>query len=200
MANNKTDIELLKKLRERTGLGMLDCKKALEEAKGDIDEAINILRKKGIAIAQKRAEKATTEGVVHSYIHPGEKVGVLVELDCETDFVARTEEFRKFAADIAMHIAAMRPLYVNPEEVDPKIFDREKEIYKEQLANSGKPDKIIDQIVEGKLNKFYKEVCLTKQVFVKNDQKTIEDLLKEMIAKTGENIKIRRFARYEIGA
>lgn len=196
----KIDLDLIQQLRDRTGLGMMDCKKALMEADGDIEKAVELLRKKGAAIAAKRGANATAEGIVHAYIHPGSRVGVLIEVDCETDFVARTEDLKQFAADVAMHIAAAKPFYLAPEDVDPKFLEHEKIIFKEQLAASGKPEKILNQIVEGKVQKLYSEVCLMKQPFVKNDQLTIDDLLKALIAKIGENIKIRRFCRFEIGA
>lgn len=193
------DKKLIQKLREITGLGMMDCKRALEETNGNIEKAVEILRKKGAAVAAKRSDKETAEGIVHAYIHPGSKVGVLVELNCETDFVANTEDMKKFAQDLALHVTAMRPLYLNPEDVDPKFIEHEKEIMKAQLVDSGKPEKILNQIIEGKIKKLYADICLTKQTFVKNDQLTIEDALKELIGKTGENIKIKRFARFEIG-
>ena len=179
---------------------MMDCKKALEEAEGDIGKAVEILRKKGAAVAAKRAGKETSEGIVHAYIHPGSRVGVLIEINCETDFVARTEELKNFAHDICLHIAALKPLYLTPEEVDPKFLEHEKDIMREQLADSGKPANIIDKVVEGKVQKLYSEICLLNQQFVKNDQMTIADVLKELIGKTGENIKIRQFARFEIGS
>lgn len=196
----KIDIKLIQQLRDRTGLGMMDCKKALEETDGDIEKAVELLRKKGAAVAAKRGANVTAEGIVHAYIHPGALVGVLIEINCETDFVARTEAMQKFAHDLCLHIAALKPLYVSPEQVDEKFLAHERSVFKEQLAGSGKPDKIIDQIVDGKINKLYSEICLLKQSFVKNDQLTVDDVLKELIAKTGENIRIRRFARYEIGA
>lgn len=196
----KIDMTLIQKLRDRTGVGMMDCKKALEESESDIEKAIDILRKKGAAVALKRADKTTSEGIVHAYIHPGSRVGVLIEINCETDFVANTPEMKQLAHDISMHIAALKPLYLSPEDVDAKFLEREKEITREQLVQSGKPEKIIEQILEGKIQKLYTDVCLLKQQFVKNDQLTIDDVLKELIAKTGENIKIKRFARYEIGA
>lgn len=196
----KVDLKLIQELRDRTGMGMMDCRKALEATDGDVEAAVEILRKKGAEVAAKRAEKGTLEGTVEAYIHPGSQVGVLVELDCETDFVARTEAFRQFARDVAMHIAALKPLYLSPESVDEKFLEHEKEILREQLASSGKPEKIVNQILDGKIQKLYSEVCLLKQPFVKNDQLTVEEVLNELIAKTGENIKIRRFARFEIGA
>jgi len=196
----KIDLSLIQTLRDRTGLGMMDCKKALEETDGDVEKAIELLRKKGAAVALKRADKGTSEGLVHAYIHPGNRIGVLLEINCETDFVANTAEIKQAAQDICMHIAALKPLYLSPEDVDPKFLEHEKSILREQLLNTGKPEKIIEQILQGKLEKMYSDICLLKQTFVKNDQLTIDDLLKELIAKTGENIKIRRFARFEIGA
>lgn len=193
------DKKLIQRLREITGLGMMDCKNALEQTGGDIEQAIELLRKKGATVAAKRSGKETAEGIVHAYIHPGSNLGVLVELNCETDFVANTQDMKKFAQDLALHIAAMRPLYLNPEDVDHAFLEHEKSIMKEQLAGSSKPEKILNQIIEGKINKLYTDICLTKQPFVKNDQLTIEQALKELIGKTGENIKIKRFARFEIG-
>ncbi|AIH03579.1 MULTISPECIES: translation elongation factor Ts [Thermodesulfobacterium] len=192
-------IDLIKQLRERTAAGFSDCKKALEEAGGDIEKAIDILRKKGLAIAAKRAGKATTEGVVAAYIHSNKKIGVLVEVNCETDFVARTEEFQQFAHDIAMQIAATNPIAVTREEVPQEVIEREKKIYEEQVRESGKPENVIPKIVEGKMEKFYKENVLLEQAFIKNPEITIQDLLNELIAKTGEKIVIKRFARFQIG-
>jgi len=196
----KIDLSLIQELRNRTGLGMMDCRKALEETNGDIDKAIELLRKKGAAVAAKRSDKETAQGIIHAYIHPGSQLGVLVEINCETDFVARTQDMQQFAKDLCMHIAAIKPLYLSPADVDPKFLEHERAIFKEQLASSGKPEKILEQIIEGKVKKLYSDVCLLQQPFVKNDQLTIEDAVKELIAKTGENIKIRRFARFEIGA
>ena len=190
-------LELIQKLRERTGVGMMDCKKALTEANGDIEKAIELLRKKGAQVAEKRAGNVTAEGLVHAYIHPGSRVGVLVELNCETDFVARTEEMAQFAQNIAMQIAAFRPICVSSVEVDPQLVEKERAIYREQL--SGKPAQIIDQIIEGKLEKYYTEICLLNQPFIKDDKLTVDDVLKGLIAKMGESIKIRRFVRFEIG-
>ncbi len=195
----KIDAKMIQELRNRTGLGMMDCKKALEATGGDIDKAVDELRKTGAAVAAKRSGKDTQEGLVYAYIHPGDQVGVLLELNCETDFVARNEEVKQFAKDIGMHIAAMKPLYLAPEDVDPKFLEHEKEIIKAQLADAGKPEKIVNQIMEGKINKLYTDICLLHQPFVKNDQQTIQEVLQELMAKTGENIKIKRFARYEIG-
>ncbi len=186
-------------LRERTGLGMMDCRKALEETGNDIEAAIELLRKKGAAVAVKRSGKETSQGVVQSYIHAGSKLGVLVEINCETDFVARTQDMTTFAHDLCMHIAASKPLFVSPDEVDQATIAREKEIARAQLAGSGKPEKIIETIIEGKINAWYKEVCLLQQPFVKDDKFTVAQLVEQLIAKTGENIKIRRFARFEIG-
>ena len=190
-------LELIQKLRERTGVGMMDCKKALTEANGDIEKAIELLRKRGAQVAEKRAGNVTAEGLVHAYIHPGSRVGVLVELNCETDFVARTEEMAQFAQNIAMQIAAFRPICVSSVEVDPQLVEKERAIYREQL--SGKPAQIIDQIIEGKLEKYYTEICLLNQPFIKDDKLTVDDVLKGLIAKMGESIKIRRFVRFEIG-
>jgi len=192
-------MELIQQLRDKTGLGMMDCKKALVAADGDIDKAIEELRKKGAAIAQKRAGKATAEGLVHAYIHPGSQLGVLIEINCETDFVARLDDIRQFAQDMCMQIAALKPSFLAPEDVDPKFLEKEKEILREQLAASGKPTNVVDQILAGKLNKIYSEVCLLKQPYVKDDKKTIEDVIKDLIARTGENIKIKKFARFEVG-
>lgn len=194
------DRTLIQQLRERTGLGMMDCRKALEETNGDIEKAIELLRKKGAAVAVKRAGKETAEGIVHAYIHPGSQIGVMVEINCETDFVARTEAIKQFAHDLCLHITAMKPLYITPEQVDEKFLEHERSILREQLMNSGKPEKIVNQILEGKVNKLYEEICLMKQVFVKNDQFTVAQVVEELVAKTGENIKINRFARFEIGA
>lgn len=193
-------MELIQQLRERTGAGMMDCKKALQETDGDMEKAVEYLRKKGAAVAAKRGANVTAEGLVHAYIHPGSRVGVLLEINCETDFVARTDALKQFAQDVCLHIAAYKPLYLMPEDVDPKFLEHEKNILREQLASSGKPAKIVDQILEGKVQKLYSEICLLKQPFVKNDQLTIDDLLKDLIGKIGENIKIRRFSRFEIGS
>lgn len=196
----KIEMELIQRLRAITGLGMMDCKKALEETQGNIEQAIDLLRKKGALVAAKRSDKETAQGIIHAYIHPGSQIGVMVEINCETDFVANTSDVKQFAHDICLHIAALKPLYLSPEQVDPTFLEHEKNILKEQLADSGKPEKIINQIVEGKVNKLYSDICLLNQTFVKDDQFTIEQMLQHLIAKTGENIKIRRFARFEIGA
>jgi elongation factor Ts len=196
---SKVSLAAIQELRQMTGLGMLDCKKALEATEGNIEKAVEELRKKGAAVASKRANNATAEGLVVAYIHPGDQTGVLVELNCETDFVARTAATKAFAYDIAMHIAALKPLFLTPEDVDAAFLAKEEEIAREILKNEGKPAAMIDKIVAGKMNKIYSEVCLTKQSFIKDDSKTIEELLKELIAKTGENIRIKRFARFEVG-
>lgn len=194
------DLKLVQELRNHTGMGMMDCRKALEQAGGDFEKAIEILRKKGASVAAKRSDKSTSEGFITSYIHPGDRIGVMIEINCETDFVARTEAVRRFGQDICLHIAALKPLYLSPEDVDPTFISRERDIAREQLAGSGKPEKIIEQIVEGKLKKVFSEICLLQQTFVKNDQYTVNEALKELIAKTGENIRIRRFARFELGS
>jgi len=196
---SKVDIKLIQELREKTGLGMMDCKKALEENSGNIEKSIEALRKKGAAVAAKRSDKVTSQGTICSYIHPGDQIGVLVEINCETDFVARTDSVKQFAKDVAMHIAAFKPLAISPEEVDQTLVVKEREILAAQLMQSGKPANIIEQILEGRINKFYAEICLLKQPFMKNDKITVEEELKQLIAKTGENIKIRRFARYQVG-
>lgn len=195
----KVDKESILKLREITGVGMMDSKKALEETNGDMEKAVELLRKKGAAVAAKRAERATSEGIIHAYIHPGSRVGVMVEVNCETDFVARTDAIKDFAHDLCLHITALKPLYLNPEDVDSKFLEHEKDILREQLVSSGKPEKIINQILDGKINKLYEDICLIKQSFVKNDQLTIADVLNELMAKTGEKIQIKRFARFELG-
>jgi len=189
----------IKELRERTGAGIMDCKKALEKAQGNLEKAIDELRKKGLAKAKKRAGRTAKEGLVHAYIHAGGKIGVLVEVNCETDFVARTEAFQNFVKEIAMQIAAANPLVVNKEELSPKIIEREKEIYHQQAIASGKPEKIIDRIVEGKLQKFFEEACLIEQPYIRDQSIKIKDLLNELVAKTGEKIVVRRFVRFQLG-
>jgi elongation factor Ts len=195
----KIDKLLIQKLRDITGLGMMDCKKALEEFDGDMEKAIESLRKKGAAVAAKRSDKETAQGRIHAYVHPGDQLGVLVEINCETDFVASTDDVKKFAKDLCLHIAAMRPLYVSSDQVDPKFLEHERGIIMEQLKDSGKPQNILEKVVDGKINKLYSDICLLNQPFVINDQFTVDQALKELIAKTGENIKIKRFARFEIG-
>jgi elongation factor Ts len=190
---------MVKELREATGSGIMDCKRVLADAEGNIEKAIELLRKKGLAKAAKRAGRSTSEGLIYSYIHTGAKLGVLLEVNCESDFVAKTEDFQAFAKNIAMHIAAANPAGMNPEDVDPAVVEKEKEIFRAQMLEEGKPENIIDKIVEGKVEKFYKEVCLMSQQYVKDPQKTITDVLKETIGKVGENIQIKRFARFQIG-
>ena len=197
---SKIDLSLVQALRQRTGLGMMDCKNALIESNGDMEKAVEILRKKGAAVAAKRGERTASEGIVQAYIHPGSRLGVLLELNCETDFVARTDDFRNLANDICMHIAAMRPLYVSADQVDQKFLEHERTVIKEQLASSGKPEKVVDQIAEGKIQKLYGDICLLNQSFIKNDQQTIKDLIETVIARTGEKVSIKRFCRFEIGA
>ncbi|NEW05577.1 translation elongation factor Ts [Paenibacillus sp. SYP-B3998] len=189
----------VKELREKTGAGMLDCKKALEEANGDLTKAGELLREKGLSAAANKAGRIATEGAVESYIHAGGKVGVLVEINCETDFVGKTDQFKTFCRDIAMHIAAASPTYVRREEVPTEALEKEKEILRNQALNEGKPEKIVDKMVEGRIGKYYEEFCLMEQQFVKDPDKTIDQLLNEKIAAIGENISIRRFVRFALG-
>jgi len=193
------DASLVKKLRDACGAGIMDCKMALTEAQGDMDEALKILRKKGMATADKKSARATNEGMIDSYIHPGAKVGVLLEVNCETDFVARNEDFKSFVHDVAMHIAASSPLWVGREYVPEAAVAAEIEIYSAQAKASGKPEAVIQKIAEGKLNKWFSEVVLLEQPFVKDPDKTVDDLRREVIGKIGENIEIRRFARFRVG-
>ncbi len=195
----KITAKMVKELREKTGAGMMDCKKALEASGGDEEKAMAWLREKGIAKAQKRAGKTASEGMIGSYIHMNGKIGVLVEINCETDFVAKSDKFQEFAKNVAMQIAAANPLYVSAEDVDEEVLQKEKEIYEKQAKEEGKPDKIIPKIVEGKLKKFYKEVCLLEQPYIRDDSLTIQDLLNEMVSVLGEKIVIRRFVRFEVG-
>jgi elongation factor Ts len=196
-----TDIsaKLVKELREKTGAGMMDCKQALSASGGDMTKAIEVLRKKGLATAQKRAGRATSEGTIATYIHMGGKLGVMVELNCETDFVAKNEAFQECAKNIAMHIAASNPIGVRPEDVPPETIAKEKEIYAAQARETGKPEKVIEKIVEGKLKKFYEDSCLLNQAYVRNPDITVADLLNELVAKIGENISIKRFVRFQVG-
>jgi len=189
----------VKELRERTGAGFSDCRGALVEAAGDIDQAISVLRKRGQAAAQRKAQRQATEGLIGSYIHAGGKIGVIIEVNCESDFVARTEEFQRLCHDLAMHVAALDPRFVRREEVTPEILDREREIYREQARASGKPDAVIEKIVAGKMEKFYEESCLYEQHFIKDESITIKELINQMIAKLGENISVRRFVRLKVG-
>jgi elongation factor Ts len=190
---------MVKELRTKTGAGMMDCKEALAAVDGDLEKAIDFLRKKGLSAATKRSSKAAKDGTVASYIHMGGRIGVMVEINCETDFVAKTADFQAMAKDIAMHVAAANPLCVRPEEIAEDVLNREKEIYRSQLREEKKPEKIWDKIIEGKLKKYYEDVCLTEQKFVKNQDITVGTLITNMIAKTGENIVIRRFARFQLG-
>lgn len=190
---------MVKELREKTNAGMMDCKKALTECQGDMTKAVDWLRQKGLSVAAKRAGREASEGQIMSYIHAGGKLGVMVEVNCETDFTAKTEEFASFAKDVAMHIAASNPLCVTEEDLPPELVEREREIYRGQALDQGKPEKIVDKIIEGKLKKFVAESCLLNQAFVKDTDRTIEDLLNEMRAKTGENVQIRRFSRFVLG-
>jgi elongation factor Ts len=192
--------EMVKELREKSKAGMMDCKKALMETKGDMGKAEELLKEKGLAEASKKAFRSAKEGLIDSYIHPGSRIGVIVEVNCETDFVARNEMFKELVHDIALHIAAAAPAYVLKEDVPDEILEKEKELYKKQALNEGKPENILDKIAEGKIKKFYEENCLMEQVFIKDNDKKIGDLVKENIAKLGENIVIKRFERYVLGS
>jgi elongation factor Ts len=190
---------VVKELRDKTGAGMMDCKKALGETGGDLDKAVDYLRQKGLAAAAKRAARLAADGAVGAYVHPGGKIGVLIEINCETDFVARTTEFQALLKDIAMQVAAANPRYVKRDEVPAEEFEKEKQIYRQQALESGKPEKVVDKIVEGKIERFYSEVCLLEQSFIKDPDKKVFEIVNEAIAKMGENIQIRRFARYHLG-
>ncbi|TCW37357.1 translation elongation factor Ts [Laceyella sacchari] len=190
---------MVKELREKTGAGMMDCKKALTETGGDMNKAIEYLREKGIAKAEKKSDRIAAEGIVESYIHAGGRIGVLVEVNCETDFVAKNEDFRQFVKDVAMQIAAMSPKYVRREEIPQEEIEKEREILRQQALQEGKPANIVDKMVEGRLTKHFKEICLVDQAFVKDSDKTIDQVTKELIARIGENINIRRFVRFEMG-
>jgi len=192
-------VDMVKELRIKTNAGMMDCKEALAASDGNFEKAIDYLRKKGMSAATKRSSKAAKDGTIAFYIHMGGKIGVLVELNCETDFVAKTEAFQALAKDLAMHVAASNPIYVRPEQIPADALEREKEIYKSQLLTEKKPEKIWDKIIDGKLKKYYEEVCLLQQKFIKNTDITVETLVNEMIAKSGENIIVRRFARFQLG-
>ena len=191
--------QAVKELRDKTGAGMMDCKKALSESDGDVEKAIEYLREKGIAKAAKKSGRATKEGIIYSYIHPGDKLGVLVEINCETDFVAKTDDFRNMVKDIAMQVAAAGPVCVNREELSTEEIEKERQIYKNQALNEGKPEKIIDKIVDGKIEKYYKEVVLMEQIFIRDQDKTVTDILNEAIAKLGENMSVKRFVRFRLG-
>ncbi len=191
--------QLVKQLRERTGAGMMECKKALQEVEGDLEKAIDHLRKRGIASAEKKASRSTKQGVIASYIHPGDQLGVLVEVNCESDFVARTEDFQNLVKDLAMQVAAADPKFVRREEVSSTDLDKEKEIQRERALQEGKPEKMVDKIVEGRMNKYYEEVCLLEQPYIKENGITVEELIKGVIAKLGENISVARFMRFKVG-
>ena len=197
--SEKIDAKLVKDLREKSGAPMGDCLKALQESKGNIEDAFVVLRKRGMASAQKKAARSTNEGAVGTYIHAGGKIGVMVEINCETDFVAKTDNFQTFVKDIAMHIAAASPQYVRREEVPGDVLEREKDIYRAKARETGKPENIIEKIIEGQVNKFYADICLLEQAFVKDPDKTIQQYLNETIAKIGENMSIRRFTKYVLG-
>jgi elongation factor Ts len=191
--------DAVKKLREKTGVGLMDCKEALKQSNGDTEKAMDYLREKGLAKLQKRMGKVASEGSIVSYIHTGGKIGAMVEVNCETDFVANTKEFQEFAKDIAMQITASNPLYVKREDVAQDVVEKEKEIYKKQALESGKPEKILDKIAEGKLEKFYQEICLVEQSFIKNPDITVKELMEELVVKMGEKILINRFMRFQLG-
>ena len=190
---------MVKELRDKTNAGMMDCKKALSETNGDMEKAVDLLRQKGLAVAAKRAGRETKEGVVECYIHAGGKIGVMVEVGCETDFVAKTDDFKTFARDVAMHIAAVNPIAISREEVPADVVQREKDIYINQALESGKPQQIAEKMVTGKIEKYLSEICLLEQKYVKNPDLTVQDLLNELVAKLGENISIKKFARFQIG-
>ena len=191
--------QMIKQLRTRTNAGVMDCKEALTEAGGDLEKAVDFLRKKGVAMALKRAGRETSQGLIQSYIHTGGKIGVLLEVNCETDFVAKTDEFKAFVKNLAMHIAATKPLGIRVEDISEEVIQREKEIYRAQAIEMGKPEKILDKIVRGKMEKFCKESCLLDQQYVKDPDITIQDLIHDIVTKTGENITVRRFVRYQLG-
>lgn len=191
--------QMIKQLRTRTNAGVMDCKEALTEAGGDLEKAVDFLRKRGVAIALKRAGRETSQGLIQSYIHTGGKIGVLVEVNCETDFVAKTDEFKAFVKNLAMHIAATKPLGIRAEDISEEVIQREKEIYRAQAVEMGKPEKILDKIVQGKMDKFCKESCLLDQQYVRDPDITIQDLIHDIVTKTGENITVRRFVRYQLG-
>ena len=196
---SNVSMDAVKELREKTGAGFGDCRKALIETNGDMQKAIDYLREKGIASAANKSTRVTKEGRIYSYIHTNGKIGSMVEINCETDFVARTDEFENLLKDVAMQIAAMSPLYVKREDIPQEVIEKEKEIYRAQMKDSGKPANVIDKIVEGKIEKYYKDVCLIEQQFIKDDSKTVDMIIKEKIAKLGENIVVRRFAKFVVG-
>ncbi|HLS88949.1 MAG TPA: translation elongation factor Ts [Sphingobacteriaceae bacterium] len=189
----------VKELREKTGAGMMDCKRALEEAKGDMEEAIRILREKGMAAAERKAGRRASEGLVDAYIHHGNRVGALIEVNCETDFVARTEDFRNFVRDLAMQVAAANPRWVRREDIPPEVLEQEKELLRRQALQEGKPENVVERMVEGRLNKYLSEVCLEEQPFIRDPDVTVGELVKQTVARVGENVRINRFARFELG-
>lgn len=191
--------QMVKELRDKTGAGMMDCKKALGESEGDVEKALVYLRERGISKAASKADRTTSEGLIISYIHPGSKLGALVEMNCETDFVARTGEFQSLVHDVAMHVAAADPLYVRREDADAEVIKKEADIYRQQAINDGKPEKVVDKIVDGRIEKYYSEVVLMEQPFVKDNDKSIGDLVKETVGTLGENIRINRFVRFRLG-
>ncbi len=195
----RADLKLVKKLRESSGISMLECKKAVEESGNDFEKAVEILRKKGYEKAKSKSSRTTNQGIIGSYIHTNGRIGVIIELACETDFVSKNEDFLQLSKDISMQIAAMSPKYITSKNIPADVIEKEKDIFREQMKNSGKPENIIDKIVEGKLGKFYSEICLLNQTFFKEDKKTIEELIAEKIHKIGENIVVKRFVRYQIG-
>jgi len=190
---------MVKELRDQTGSGMMDCKRALAETNGDLEKALDFLRKKGLAKAQKRAGRATSEGMIYSYIHAGSKLGVMVEINCESDFVAKTADFQEFAKNVAMHIAAANPAGLNPEDIPQSVIDREREIYRAQALEQGKPASIVDKIVDGQVQKFYKDSCLMSQQYIKDPKKSVAEMTTEAIGKIGENILVKRFVRFQVG-
>ena len=192
-------LELVRELREKTGAGLLDCQKALGESQGDAEKALRLLRERGLAKAAKKSTRAATDGLVGAYIHPGGRVGVLIEVNCETDFVAKTPEFQQLVKDLAMQVAASEPRYVSRDEVPPAVLESEREIYREQARRSGKPEKVFDRIVEGQVERFYKDVCLLEQPFIKQSDRTVEEIVKEAIVRFGVNVAVRRFARFALG-
>jgi elongation factor Ts len=191
--------ELVKKLREKTGAGMMDCKRALEKSEGDMEKAVDILREQGMASAAKKSGRVVNEGIIYSYIHPGDRLGVLLEINCETDFVARTDDFRTLAKDLSMQVAATNPLVVSRNDLKEELIQKEKDIYRAQATSQNKPEKVMDRIVEGKLEKYFQEVCLLEQPFIKDEHKTVQERITETIAKLGENITVKRFARFRVG-
>lgn len=195
----KVAMSLIQELRQRSGAGILDCKRALEETQGNIEKAVEILRRKGLAIAAKKADRIAQEGVIEAYVHPGERMGALVELNCETDFVARTKEFRQLAHDIAMQVVASRPFYVEPEDVPAEMVDKEKENHRAQAREENKPPQVVDSVVEGRLEKYFDEICLLRQPFIKDEDRTVQDIVNSYIARLGENIVVNRFAHFELG-